>query len=72
MSRSWKHTPIIKDAKEKRWWKRQASKAVRRTDVQDHGTYKKVYDSWKINDYKFEAWPRGRYDLRSLHKAVAK
>jgi hypothetical protein len=72
MSRSYKHSFIVTEKKRKRWWKRQASKAVRRTDVHDYGTYRKVYDSWNINEFRFVAWPMGRYDLRSLHKAVGK
>ena len=63
---------MVTDTKRKRWWKRQASKAVRRADVQDGGTYKRVYDSYDICDYRFPALGSWCKDIRERHKAVAK
>ena len=53
MSRSKKKIPIGKDSGSKKWTKRQASKMVRRekNTLFNRGEYKKIYDSWDINDY---------------------
>ena len=53
MSRSFKKTPINKDHFGGKLGKRRASKAVRRNKdfALSGGEYKKVYDSWDINDY---------------------
>ena len=53
MSRSFKKNPINKDHFGGKYGKRMASKAVRRkkTFALSGGEYKKVYESWNINDY---------------------
>ncbi len=52
MSRSRKKTPIGKDSGSKKWAKRQANKKVRKTKGLFSGKdYKKLYESWDINDY---------------------
>lgn len=53
MSRSYKHTPVLKDLhRDIRWRKRAASKAVRRYLGLTNGKmYRKVYNSWDIHDY---------------------
>ncbi len=56
MSKSYYKYPAIKDYGRgySNWSKRQASKAVRRRKDIDNGrAYKKVYDSYNINDYKW-------------------
>jgi len=53
MSRSIKRNPVIKSSNKKGFWKRQANKKVRREDIDSGGQYKKVYNSYDINDYKF-------------------
>jgi hypothetical protein len=53
MSRSYKHTPVLKDGgRTKKKQKRQASKKVRRYDkeLSDGMFYKNVYCSWDICD----------------------
>jgi len=59
MSRSFKKFPSAKSdgPKSIRFSKRQANKRVRRTNSLDSGmSYKKVYCSWDIVDYKFVAY----------------
>ena len=52
MSRSYKKNPVIKTTNCKKFAKRQAAKKVRKADfVNDGGAYKKLGDSWEINDY---------------------
>lgn len=53
MSRSYKKTPVCKD-QGTRWMKCQASKAVRRyaEDIGDGGSYKKLFCSYNICDYR--------------------
>jgi hypothetical protein len=70
MSRSFRE-PWFKDTNGspyKRWAKQQANRAVRRTkDVPDGKTYRKLYDPWKIVDYrsKWDPWPRYTIDWRT-------
>lgn len=53
MSRSFKKNPISKDHYGGKSGKRFANKAVRRKKNLSYsgGEYKKVYDSWDVNDY---------------------
>ncbi|MCT4618704.1 MAG: hypothetical protein N4A62_04870 [Marinisporobacter sp.] len=53
MSRSHKKNPVLKDSGSKEWIKRQATKAVRRYKgtIQNGSSYKKLFESWKINDH---------------------
>lgn len=54
MSRSYKKTPICKSKHCKRTDKRLASKAVRNCkEVQDGKWYRRLYQSWDINDWIF-------------------
>lgn len=61
MSRSYRHTPILKDGgtKGKKWRKRQASRKVRheRDPIANGKAYCKLYDSWNIADY-ISYWPK--------------
>ena len=60
MSRSYKKPYIKQDGT--KWAKRLANKRVRHTeDVGNYGSYKKVFCSYDISDYRFY-WddPRGR------------
>lgn len=54
MSRSYKKNPVVKEnLRYKKDMKRQANKAVRNAeDVSSGREYKKVFESWNINDYK--------------------
>lgn len=63
MSRSHKKVPVIKDEQHnKRKTKRRASKAVRRDwKVSDGGSYKKLFDSWEINDWRSWLWPLSKW-----------
>ena len=55
MSRSFKHTHIAKQ-KNKRWAKRWAGKATRRTeDVSDGRQHRRHFSSWDICDWSFWA-----------------
>ena len=58
MSRSFKKSPVIKDANRKgptyKSGKQIANRAVRhKGDIPNGGSYKKVYCSWNISDYRF-------------------
>lgn len=55
MGKSYKKMPILKDPYDKKWVKRQASKSIRRykLTISNRGAYKKIFDSWDINDYIF-------------------
>lgn len=57
MSRSYKKSPVCTDHNTPgtRWAKRQAAKAVRRYNdcIDDGKSYRKVYCSWNICDYRF-------------------
>ncbi len=60
MSRSYKKTPIIKGAGSGPYGKRCANRKVRRTQtilLQNKRAYKKLYESWDINDY-ISRWTR--------------
>ena len=55
MSRSYKHTPVLKYAPSSRhngalWAKRQANKKVRRSFCYHNSYYKRVYPQWDIHD----------------------
>lgn len=57
MSRSYKKTPGFCDRNP--YAKRQANKKVRRTEgVYDRGSYKKLYSSYDIHDYKYLMWDK--------------
>jgi len=57
MSRSYKRNPIVKDDKRnKRRDKRMASKAARRKSLCNGCMYKKVYNSYNINDHRLGLW----------------
>lgn len=66
MSRSEKRTPIVKDRSrnKQRFLKRQASKAARRVDLSDGCAYKKVYNTYKLSDWRTSLW---RYVKRNKH-----
>ena len=53
MNRSYKKTPIVKDNAGGKIGKRFANKKVRRlkNELLKRGEYKKIYESWNINDY---------------------
>lgn len=71
MSRSYKKTPIIKCCGDKRYGKRQANKKVRRSDrtvLLKGKQYRKLYETWDINDMiqfwsRREAERRGELDI---------
>jgi hypothetical protein len=53
MSRSYKKHPVCTDHHDK-WRKKLANKLVRRqSELYQNNSYKKLYDSWDICDYKF-------------------
>ena len=58
MSRSKRHTPIVKSCGTGKWGKKQANKKLRREKYLSlkGKQYKKVYESWDINDYILY-WP---------------
>lgn len=61
MSRSYKHTPIIKGGGYGKFGKRKANKRVRRAEnVADGASFKRVYESWEIYDWKFSALSQAR------------
>ena len=61
MSRSYKHTPIIKiPCGNSRLAKRQAAKRARRIDLTNGSLYKHVYESWNIWDYRLNFYRRFR------------
>jgi len=55
MSRSRKKLAIWKQ-RNNRWYKKQASKAVRRADIDSGGMFKKVYSSYRICDWKIHEY----------------
>lgn len=63
MSRSYKKNPFVKE-KNKRYWKRQANRRVRKTNCANGGFYKKLYNSWNITDWRF----RLKEDKKSMSK----
>ena len=53
MSRSYKHSEVVKD-KNAKYMKRFANKKARKTDLPKHGkAYKKCFESWRISDYSW-------------------
>jgi hypothetical protein len=67
VSRSYKRNPVVKDDKRnKRRYKRMASKAARRKSLCNGCAYKRVYDSWNINDYKYSLWRLMRKHYRPI------
>lgn len=55
MSRSYKHSPFVRDPHHNlKKVKREASKMVRRAkDITNGNMYRKVYCTWNIHDYSF-------------------
>ena len=53
MSRSYKAPWVKGGGFPPKWAKRQAAKKVRRSDVDDGASYKRVYSSYDIHDYIF-------------------
>ena len=56
MSRSYKHSPICPESKNKKWFfKRYANKVVRqfKGELANGKAYRRLYNSWDICDYKF-------------------
>lgn len=55
MSDSYKRTPVLKEKRRKKIYKRQVNDAIRKLNLENIDTksnnYKKHYDSWNINDY---------------------
>ena len=81
MSRSYKKSPVIKDSSRKgptfKSGKQIANRTVRnKEDIPNGGSYKKVYCSWNISDYKFmkteaefkKEWDRGDEYLHKRYK----
>jgi len=70
MSRSRKNSPVCKESNN--WFfKRQANKKARKTDISSGGMYKKVYNSYAICDYWQSMWTADHddeYYIRSLRK----
>lgn len=60
MSRSYKKNPGWKcKTKDPSFWKRQASKAVRNSEITDDGSaYKKLYERSMIWDWNFRAYSK--------------
>ena len=56
MSRSYRKNPVVKDrygSKALKFYKRLSNKKVRHSSgIHNHCSYKKVFDSWEIHDYK--------------------
>ena len=70
MSRSRKHAIVFKESanpKSRKWYKRAASKAVRRIKWFDANgkRYKKLYNSWSICD-----WASRCFTRKSIQKAL--
>jgi hypothetical protein len=64
MSRSYKKTPVFKSTNCKKLQKRRANKLVRKAEIVDDGSfYKRIGDSWDINDYVISGF---NHDLSSL------
>ena len=57
-----------------RWAKREASKAIRRFTgtIANGGSYRKVYPSWNICDFKCEAANNYPYDYSGANVIVEK
>ena len=73
MSRSRKKEPVFKDysRSSSKYFKRLASKTVRKYngELVDGKHYRKVYDSWKIHDWKFRVEKSDeRWYKKSLRK----
>jgi hypothetical protein len=67
MSRSYKRNPVVKDDKRnKRRDKRLASKAARHTICPNGCAYKRIYDSYNINDWKYSLWRLMRRHYRPI------
>ena len=66
MSRSYKKHPWVTDGGTPgtKYSKRFANKKVRRNeDIPNGGSYKKVYESWEIRDYKwYWTWEEAKKD----------
>ena len=81
MSRSYKKNVVWTQgqsrSKNRKWWKREANKKVRKYKSIPNGkSYKRIYDSWNICDWKFGSWTnsdirwlieRGRYKKYQLY-----
>jgi hypothetical protein len=80
MSRSYRHTPVVKDNKRhsKKWARKQANRVVRHAKGISNGSnYKKLYQQWDICDYAhrctindwYERWAKWCYsdDLYKNH-----
>lgn len=63
MSRSYRKNPVIKDrygSKALRYIKRLANRKIRRSlNIYNYSSYKRVFCSWEIHDYK---WRESKYD----------
>lgn len=65
MSRSYKHTPVCKEGKSKKYGKRCANRKIRRgakrkpydSAAGKSNLYRKKYESWDICDYRFWGEP---------------
>jgi hypothetical protein len=58
MSKSYKHTPCVKQqGRSKKFYKKYANKKIRRKqlneDIPDGSSYRKLFESWDICDYRF-------------------
>ena len=71
MSRSYRK-PCITDtygSNYRIWAKRQANKKIRRSkNVPDGKAYRKFFESWDINDYKFLAQPGHDWYIKAQRK----
>lgn len=63
MSRSHKKVPVVKDEQHNKCKiKRRASKVVRHNwNLPDGCDYKRLFDSWDINDYVARLWPLSKW-----------
>lgn len=68
MSRSYKHTPIIKGDGYSKRGKKFANRKVRRMKDFDASVskYKRLYETWNIYDWKFSPYGRSVFSLRLL------
>lgn len=70
MSRSYKKYPSGKCERSCKWGQRQANKKIRQTlqTISNGGSYKKLYNSWNICDYKFVSFIPSEWDRYKQYK----
>jgi len=73
MSRSYKKNPVTKSTNSKKFAKRQSNKRVRKADVDNGGSFKKLFESWEINDYVTYAFRESEKEwIENFDKKVGK